>query len=257
MYLFWQGQVADAFHPLWKGISGSFNGTIDRNTILAFLRKQVCAVDSLQSKGAVKMQCRARIWKAKKVLLRMQQDEEERKRLAEIARKKRLKMQVTIVWIEKFDEEKGVKYWVNEKTGQKRYSMPENGAMPTALYMEWKAARRLQAIFRGWKGRIEAELESMTPDRYPHAVLCATCGDTTVEEASVAPWVCLECDIPLCANCWDLEHCTGAKVEHQMLSFDWKACHEQKRMCAICDRKRAVLACRECTDAFCSTYIKF
>ena len=254
MYLFWQGQVADPFHPLWKGISGAYDGSIDRNAILAFLTKMVGAIDALQSKVAVKMQCRARVWKAKKVLHRMQQDEEERKRLAEIARKKKLKMQVTIVWIEKFDEEKGVKYWVNEKTGQKRYSMPEKGAMPTALYMEWKAARRLQAIFRGWKGRIQAELESMTPDRYPHALLCATCGDTTIEDASVAPWVCFECDIPLCGNCWELEHCTGAKVEHQMLSLDWKACHEQKRICGNCDRKRAVLACRECTDAFCSTY---
>ena len=186
MYLFWQGTMADGYHPLWKGISRPYTGANDRNELMAFLCRQQGSVDRLQHRAAVSMQCIARVWKAVKVLEQKRVAEEERKRLAEIERKKRLKMEVTVVWIEKFDEEKGVKYWVNEKTGQKRYSMPEKGAMPTTLYTEWKAARRLQAIFRGWKGRLQAELESMTAERYPRALLCVSCGDETVEQASVS-----------------------------------------------------------------------
>lgn len=122
--------------------------------------------------------------------------------------------------------------------------MPETGAIPTSLYKEWKAARMLQSVYRGWKDRLAITRVGVTVARFQHALLCVCCNDASMESASVGRWLCEQCKVPFCESCFKIEHCRGARTGHTMKIVDFRALHEGARMCGNCDIQRASLACK-------------
>eukprot|EP00948_MAST-09A_sp_MAST-9A-sp1_P002056 g2056.t1 len=227
----------------------------NRVALLKWAEERINVVKDIEFQCASLIQKRVRGVLGRILAKKIKAEEIERLRLAEEARLKALRRKkTTVVWIEMWDEKEKLKYWVNEKTGEKRFEMPANGAMPMSLYKKWNAAKTIQALFIGFKARMVIKELQCTVERFPNSILCFECGHKDLDSASVARVFCQQCDTVYCKKCFERLHsqAQGEMQNHDSIFIDYEAANCGARMCAKCDVRLADSVCMDCTEVYCA-----
>ena len=144
------------------------------------------------------------------------------------------------LWVRRKNKRTGETEFYNRVSGELNMERPPEYATPRDESKGKKTALELL------NERADGADDGPSALQYKDALICMIC------EEDLASWKCLDtCDVPMCDNCYNDSHKSGAYVAHKCAAVDVSAMHNNKRMCGECEVRKADLFCIQCLDTYC------
>ena len=144
------------------------------------------------------------------------------------------------LWVRRKNKRTGEVEFYNRVSGELNHERPPEYVTPRNGPKKRKTALELL------NERLAGGEDEPQALGFKDALICMIC------QEDLAAWKCLDtCDVPMCDNCYNDSHKSGAYVDHKCAAVNVAAYHANKRMCGECEVRSAELFCIQCLDTYC------